>query len=98
LCCCRFRTRPLANNFTLVDSKFITGSGQELSLGGQFVSYVGINGDRITLKECPLYNNTVRNRQLHPQTGKPAESYKATFLNFKMTSNGESNIMKVYHK
>lgn len=90
--------KTTASNFTLVDSKFITGSGQELSLGGQFVSYVGINGDRITLKECPLYNNTVRNRQLHPQTGKPAESYKATFLNFKMTSNGESNIMKVYHK
>jgi len=87
-----------ASNFTLVDSKFITGSGQELKLGGQFVTYVGLNGDTITLKECPLYNSTVRHRQLHPQTGKPAESYKATFLNFKMTSNGESNVMKVYHK
>lgn len=87
-----------ASNFTLVDSKFITGSGQELQLGAQFVSYVGLNGDRITLKECPLYNSTIRNRQLHPQTGKPVESYKATFLNFKSYGNGESNVQKVYHK
>jgi len=86
-----------ASNFTLVDSKFISGSGQELSLGAQFKTYVGLNGDKITLKECPLYNSVVRNRTLHPQTGKPAESYKATFLNFKMNGNGESNVQKVYH-
>lgn len=87
-----------ASNFTLVDSKFITGSGQTMQLEGQFVSYVGLNGDRITLKECPLYNDTVHNRQRHPYTGKPVESYKATFLNFKIGKNGESNIQKVYHK
>jgi hypothetical protein len=87
-----------ASRFTLVDSKFVTGSGQELSLGGQFKSYVGLNGDRITLKELKLYNNVVRNRQVHPQTGLPAESYKATFMNFKMNSNGESNVQKVYTK
>ena len=87
-----------ASRFTLVDSKFITGSGQELTLSGQFKTYVGLNGDKITLKELPLYNNVVRNRELHPQTGKPAESYKATFLNFKMNSDGESNVMKVYTK
>jgi hypothetical protein len=86
-----------ASNFTLVDSKFITGSGQELTLGAQFKTYIGLNGDKIVLKECPLYNSVVRNRTLHPQTGKPAESYKATFLNFKQY-NGESNVMKVYHK
>lgn len=85
-----------ASNFTLVDSKFITGSGSELTLGGQFKTYIGLNGDQITLKELPLYNNVVRNRQLHPETGLPAESYKATFLNFKLNSKGESNVMKVY--
>ncbi len=87
-----------ASAFTLTDSKFITGSGQELKLGGQFVSYVGLNGDTFTLKECQLYNNVMRNRLLHPQTGKPAESYRATFVNFKMNQGGESNIQKVYHK
>jgi len=86
-----------ASNFILTDSKFITGSGQELALGAQFKTYVGLNGDRITLKECPLYNSVVRNRQLNPQTGKPAESYKATFLNFKMNGSGESNVQKVFH-
>ena len=87
-----------ASNFTLVDSKFVTGSGQELELGGQFMSYKGLNGDRISLKEYAPYNDVVRNRQLNPQTGKPAESYKATFLNFKSYSKGEANIQKVYSK
>jgi hypothetical protein len=87
-----------ASRYTLVDSKFVTGSGQELALGGQFITYMGLNGDSITLKELKLYNNPIRNRQVHPETGLPAESYKATFLNFKMNSKGESNIMKVYHK
>ena len=87
-----------ASNFILTDTKFITGTGQELALGGQFKSYVGLNGDKITLKEYAPYNNTVRNRLLHPQTGRPAESYKATFLNFKSYSKGEPNIQKVYTK
>lgn len=87
-----------ASNFTVVDSKFITGSGQTLQLEGQFISYIGLNGDRFTLKECPLYNDTIHNRLRHPYTGKPVESYKATFLNFKLNKNGESNIQKVYHK
>jgi hypothetical protein len=87
-----------ASNYTLVDTKFITGSGQELTLGGQFTTYKGLNGDQITLKEYAPYNNTVRNRLLHPQTGRPAESYKATFLNFKSYTKGEPNIQKVYTK
>ena len=35
------------SNWTLIDTKFITGSGQELSLGGQFTTYKGLNGDQI---------------------------------------------------
>lgn len=87
-----------ASQFTLVDSKFIDGSGQDLSLQGQFMKYTGLNGDSIILKEYAPYNDVVRNRLLHPQTGKPAESYKATFLNFKSYSKGEPNIQKVYTK
>lgn len=87
-----------ASNFTLVDSKFITGSGQNLQLEGQFMSYRGLNGDLITLKEYAPYNDPYRHRQLNPQTGKPAESYKATFLNFKSYNKGEPNIQKVYNK
>lgn len=87
-----------ASKFTLVDTKFIQGSGMDLTLQGQFMTYKGLNGDTITLKEYKPYNWTVRNRLLHPQTGKPAESYKATFLNFKAYQKGEPNIQKVYTK
>jgi hypothetical protein len=87
-----------ASAFNLVDSKFIAGEGQNLELHGQFMTYTGLNGDKITLKEYKPYNDTMRNRLLHPQTGKPAESYKATFLNFKSYNKGEPNIQKVYSK
>lgn len=82
----------------IIGDKFVTGSGQDLALGGQFMTYTGLNGDKIVLKEYAPYNDVVRNRQLHPQTGKPVESYKATFLNFKSYNKGEPNIMKVYTK
>lgn len=87
-----------ASNFTLVDSKFISGTGQDLGLGGQFTKYTGLNGDSFVLQEYKPYNSTMRNRLLHPQTGLPAESYKATFLNFKAYSKGEPSIQKVYTK
>jgi len=87
-----------ASNWNLVDTKFIGGSGQDLSLSGQFKTYVGLNGDRIVLKEYSPYNAIVRNRLLHPSTGRPVESYKATFLNFKKYHKGEPNIQKVYTK
>ena len=39
-----------AAKFVLVDNTFIKGSGQNLELGGQFMRYVGLNGDTIELK------------------------------------------------
>lgn len=83
--------------FQLMDTKFVTGSGQELTLGGQFTTYKMTNGIELTLKHCPLYDNIVYNRQLHPLTGKPLESYRFTFLDFGMRD-GESNIVKVVRK
>lgn len=82
----------------IIGDKFVTGTGQDLALGGQFMTYTGLNGDKIILKEYAPYNDVVRNRLLHPQTGKPVESYKATFLNFKSYQKGEPNIQKVYTK
>lgn len=81
-------------NFVISDSKFITGSGQELSLGGQFVTYKGLNGTEVTLMHLPIYDDPIHNRLLHPQTGRPLESYRATFIDFGMYD-GESNIQKV---
>jgi len=83
--------------YTLVDSKFVTGTGQELSLGGQFVTWKMLNGVELTLKHFPLYDNIVYNRKLHPVTGKPLESYRFTFLDFG-NRDGESNVMKVVRK
>jgi len=87
-----------SSNYNLVDTKFVGGSGQDLTFGGQFKTYAGLNGDKIVLKEYAPYNDVVRNRLMHPKTGRPAESYKATFLNFKSQSSGEPNIQKVYTK
>jgi len=86
-----------ASEWTLVDSTFVTGSGNELALGGQFKTYVGLNGTKLTLKHLPLYDNTVRQRQLHYRTNRPIESYRFTILDFG-THGGESNIKKVYKK
>jgi len=86
-----------ARNFVIADSKFITGSGQELSLGGQFVTYKGLNGTEVTLMHMPLYDDPIHNRQKHPITGRPLESYRATFIDFGMYD-GVSNIQKVAKK
>lgn len=86
-----------ASQFVLVDSKFVTGQGQELALGGQFTTYRGLNGTELTLKKLPLYDNTIRNRTLHPASKRPIESYRFTILDFSMYD-GESNIQKVYKK
>lgn len=89
--------RGAAQYFTLVDTKFVTGSGQELTLGGQFTTYKGLNGTEITLKHLPVYDDPIHNRKLHPTTGRPLESYRFTVLDFGING-GESNIVKVYKK
>lgn len=89
--------REKASAYNLIDTKFVSGSGQELTLGGQFTTYKMLNGVELTLKHFPLYDNTITNRKLHPITGKPLESYRMTFLDFGMRD-GESNIKKVVRK
>jgi hypothetical protein len=89
--------REKASGYTLIDTKFVSGGGQELELGGQFVTYRGLNGVEMTLKHFPIYDNPVYNRKLHPVSGKPLESYRMTFIDFGMRD-GESNIVKVVRK
>lgn len=83
--------------FTFVDTKFVTGSGQELTLGGQFTTYKMTNGIELTLKHFPLYDNIVYNRKLHPVTKKPLESYRFTFIDFS-SKDGQPNVVKVVRK
>lgn len=79
---------------TLVDTHFVSGSGQDLTLGGQFRTYKGLIGTELTLVHLPLLDNRVSNRELHPNTGRPLESYKFIVLDFSMIG-GESNISMV---
>jgi hypothetical protein len=83
--------------FQMTDTKFVTGAGQELTLGGQFTTYKMTNGIELTLKHFPLYDNTTYNRKLHPITGKPLESYRFTFIDFG-SRDGEPNVVKVVRK
>lgn len=89
--------REKASSYTLVDTHFITGSGQDLVLGGQFTTYKMLNGIVLTLKHFPLYDNIYHNRKRHPITGKPVESYRMTFLQDGMVD-GEPNIVKVVRR
>lgn len=84
-------------NMTLVDSVFVTGTGDNLKFGGQFKTYAMSNGIELTLKYFPLYDDTTHNRQLHPVTLKPLESYRMTFLDLGRRD-GEANIVKVVRK
>lgn len=86
-----------ASGYQLVDTHFVTGTGQDLTLGGQFTTYKMLNGVELTLKHFPLYDNIIYNRKLHPVTGKPLESYRFTLLDFG-NRDGESNITKVVRK
>ena len=84
-------------NLNLIDTVFVTGSGDSLTFGGQFKTYKMTNGIELTLKYFPLYDNTVYNRQLHPVTLKPLESYRMTFLDLGRRD-GQANIVKVVRK
>jgi hypothetical protein len=79
---------------TLVDTHFVSGSGQNLTLGGQFTTYKGLMGTELTVVHLPLYDKKENNRQLHPVTQWPLESYNFTVLDFSMYG-GESNISMV---
>lgn len=80
--------------FQLVDTKFITGSGQELTFGGQFRTWKMYNGAELTLTHFPWLNNTTYNRILDPVTMRPASSWDIMFFDISYGDKG-SNIKKV---
>ena len=89
--------RAKASSYTLIASNFVTGSGQNLTLGGQFTTYKMLNGIELTLKHFPMYDNLVYNRKLHPTSGKPLESYRFTIVDIG-SRDGEPNLVKVVRK
>jgi hypothetical protein len=89
--------RDKASGYNLMDTVFITGSGQNLTLGGQFTTYKGLNGVELTLKHLPLYDDPIHNRKLHPISGRPLESYRITIVDIGQRD-GEANLRKVVRK
>lgn len=84
-------------SFNMIDNVFVTGSGQNLTLGGQFTTYKMTNGIELSLKRCPMFDNMELFRQLHPLTGKPLMSYTFLFVNIG-NFDGQSNIVKICRK
>lgn len=84
-------------SFNLIDTVFVTGSGQNLTLGGQFTTYKMTNGIELTLKRCALFDNMEMFRQLHPLTGKPLMSYTFLFVDLG-NRDGQANVVKVCRK
>ena len=89
--------RKESASFNLTDTKFITGTGQELVLGGQFKTWNMRNDVSFTVQRMPSFDDREHNRLLHPVTGKPIESYRMVFIPTR-TPDGEPNIMKVVRK
>ena len=89
--------RKEAAAFNLTDTKFVTGSGQELVLGGQFKTWNMRNDISFTVTRMPSFDDREHNRLLHPVTGKPIESYRMVFIPTN-TPDGDPNIMKVVRK
>lgn len=83
--------------FLTMDSKFISGEGQNLAFGGQFVKYIGPNGITLTLRHNPVYDDREINTQMHPNKQVPLESMRFTFLDFG-TKGGDANIKYVHKK
>jgi hypothetical protein len=83
--------------FLTTDSKFISGEGQNLEFGGQFVKYRGPNGITLTLRHNPIYDDREINYKYHSGLQVPLESMRFTFLDFG-GENGMSNIKYVHKK
>ncbi len=82
---------------TLIDTHFVSGSGQNLSLGGQFTSYKMSNGLELSCKLLPFLDDPNHNRVLHPVTKKPISSYTMYVLDNSFR-NGKANIQKIVKK
>jgi hypothetical protein len=65
-----------------IASKFVSGTGRDLALGGFFSKFYHIDGYTIKVKLNPVFN-TGRVAQvgpIHPESGLPLESYRMVFI------------------
>lgn len=82
-----------------IASKFVTGTGYNLMLGGYFDGFYHIDGYTIKFKYNPLYDmgRVAKASPLHPETGLPLESYRMTFID-DSDVDGQANIQHVAQK
>ena len=89
--------RQEATAFNITDAKFVTGTGLELVLGGQFKTWNMRNDISFTVQRMPAFDDREHNRLVHPVTKRPIESYRMVFIPVN-TPDGEPNVMKVVRK
>lgn len=65
-----------------IASKFVTGTGHDLMLGGFFTGFYHIDGYTIKVKYNPLFDHgkVAQVSPKHPETGYPLESYRMVFI------------------
>lgn len=79
-----------------IASKFVTGTGRNLALGGFFDMFYHIDGYTIKVKLNQTFNTgrVAMASPLHPETGLPLESYRMVFLD-DSDVDGQPNIQHV---
>jgi hypothetical protein len=71
----------------------VTGTGQNLRVGGQFTSVGLLQGIEVTLMKIPHFDDIIREKQLHPDGG-TMRSREYLIMDFGTTA-GKHNIQKV---
>lgn len=79
-----------------IASKFVTGTGYNLMLGGYFDGFYHIDGYTIKFKYNPMNDigRVAKASPLHPESGLPLESYRMTFID-DSDVDGQPNIQHV---
>jgi len=82
-----------------IASRFVTGTGRNLALGGFFDTFYHIDGYTIKVKKNPIFDvgRVAIASPKHPETGLPLESYRMVFLD-DSDIDGQPNIMHVAQK
>lgn len=88
----RVSTTNINNISRVVDNTRITkGSGNSLTLRGQFLEYIGPNGVELTVEVDSSYDDLVRNKIMMPGNNGSAESNRFDIIDLG-TENGEPNV------
>jgi hypothetical protein len=82
-----------------IASKFVTGTGHNLALGGYFDTFYHVDGYTIKVKKNPIFDlgRVAKKSPIHPETGLPLESYRMVFLD-DSDVDGSPNIKHVAQK